>query len=83
VAGAKFEQAMARLEAIVAELEKGELSLDESLKIFEEGVRLSKHCLKVLEEAERKIEVLVQDKNGKKQLRAFTSVDDDADESDG
>jgi exodeoxyribonuclease VII small subunit len=83
VAGAKFEQAMARLEAIVAELEKGELSLDESLKIFEEGVRLSKHCLKVLEEAERKIEVLVQDKNGKKQLRAFTAVDDDADESDG
>ncbi len=83
MAGAKFEQAMARLEAIVAELEKGELSLDESLKIFEEGVRLSKHCLKVLEEAERKIEVLVQDKNGKKQLRAFTAVDDDADESDG
>jgi exodeoxyribonuclease VII small subunit len=81
VAGAKFEQAMARLEAIVAELEKGELSLDESLKIFEEGVRLSKHCLKVLEEAERKIEVLVQDKNGKKQLRAFTSADDDAGES--
>lgn len=83
MAGAKFEQAMARLEAIVAELEKGELSLDESLKIFEEGVRLSKHCLKVLEEAERKIEVLVQDKNGKKQLRAFTAVDDEADESDG
>ncbi|MCP9447370.1 MAG: exodeoxyribonuclease VII small subunit [Nitrospira sp.] len=82
MAGAKFEQAMARLEAIVAELEKGELSLDESLKIFEEGVRLSKHCLKVLEEAERKIEVLVQDKNGKKQLRAFTSADDNVDESD-
>lgn len=82
MAGAKFEQAMARLEAIVAELEKGDLSLDESLKIFEEGVRLSKHCLKVLEEAERKIEVLVQDKNGKKQLKAFTSADDDADESD-
>ncbi|MCP9440294.1 MAG: exodeoxyribonuclease VII small subunit [Nitrospira sp.] len=82
MAGVKFEQAMARLEAIVAELEKGDLSLDESLKIFEEGVRLSKHCLKVLEEAERKIEVLVQDKNGKKHLRAFTSADDDADESD-
>ena len=72
MAGVKFEQAMARLEAIVADLEKGDLSLDESLKIFEEGVRLSKNCLKVLEEAERKIEVLVQDKNGKKQLRAFS-----------
>jgi exodeoxyribonuclease VII small subunit len=76
VAGVKFEQAMARLEAIVHELEKGDLSLDESLKIFEEGIRLSKNCLKVLEEAERKVEVLVQDTNGKRQLRAF-SVDDD------
>lgn len=77
MAGVKFEQAMARLEAIVGELEKGDLPLDESLKIFEEGIRLSKNCLKVLEEAERKVEVLVQDKNGKKQLRAFTSGDID------
>lgn len=76
----KFEQAMARLEAIVGQLENGDLSLDESLKIFEEGIRLSKNCLKVLEEAERKVEVLVQDTNGKKQLRAF-SLDDDADEA--
>ena len=77
MAGVKFEQAMARLEVIVGELEKGDLPLDESLKIFEEGIRLSKSCLKVLEEAERKVEVLVQDKNGKKQLRAFTSDDID------
>lgn len=76
VAGVKFEQAMARLEAIVGELEKGDLPLDESLKIFEEGIRLSKNCLKVLEDAERKIEVLVQDKNGKKQLRAFSPAED-------
>jgi len=82
VAGVKFEQAMARLEAIVAELEKGDLPLDESLKIFEEGIRLSKNCLKVLEEAERKIEVLVQDKNGKKQLRAFSPGDEDTAEVD-
>jgi len=75
VAGVKFEQAMARLEAIVGELEKGDLPLDESLRIFEEGIRLSKNCLKVLEDAERKVEVLVQDKNGKKHLRAFTSDD--------
>jgi len=79
VAAVKFEQAMARLEAIVGELEKGDLPLDESLKIFEEGIRLSKNCLKVLEEAEHKVEVLVQDKNGKKQLRAFSLDDDDAD----
>jgi len=81
VAGVKFEQAMARLEAIVGELEKGDLPLDESLKIFEEGIRLSKNCLKVLEEAERKIEVLVQDKNGKKQIRAYSSCNDDNHES--
>ena len=79
MAAVKFEQAMARLEAIVGELEKGDLPLDESLKIFEEGIRLSKNCLKVLEEAEHKVEVLVQDKNGKKQLRAFSLDDDDAD----
>ena len=83
MAGVKFEQAMARLEAIVGELEKGDLPLDESLKIFEEGIRLSKNCLKVLEEAERKVEVLVQDKNGKKQLRAFTSEDSDLKDSCG
>ncbi|MDH5639949.1 MAG: exodeoxyribonuclease VII small subunit [Nitrospira sp.] len=82
MAGVKFEQAMARLEVIVAELEKGDLPLDESLKIFEEGIRLSKNCLKVLEEAERKIEVLVQDKNGKKQLRAFSPVDEETGEVD-
>ncbi|MEQ1654776.1 MAG: exodeoxyribonuclease VII small subunit [Nitrospira sp.] len=80
MAAVKFEQAMARLEAIVGQLENGDLSLDESLKIFEEGIRLSKNCLKVLEEAERKVEVLVQDTNGKKQLRAF-SLDDDAGEA--
>ena len=79
MAAVKFEQAMARLEAIVGELEKGDLPLDESLKIFEEGIRLSKNCLKVLEDAERKVEVLVQDTNGKKQLRAFSLDDDDAD----
>lgn len=83
MARVKFEQAMARLEVIVGELEKGDLPLDESLKIFEEGIRLSKNCLKVLEEAERKVEVLVQDKNGKKQLRAFMSDDSDVLESAG
>jgi exodeoxyribonuclease VII small subunit len=68
----KFEDALARLETIVAELEKGELPLDASLKIFEEGIKLSKTCLKMLDDAERKVEILVQDKDGKKRLRAFT-----------
>lgn len=76
----KFEDAMARLETIVSELEKGDLPLDESLKIFEEGIRLSKTCLKMLDEAERKVEILVQDKEGKKRLRAFSL---DVEEDDG
>lgn len=80
MATVKFEQAMARLEAIVGELERGDLPLDESLKIFEEGIRLSKSCLKVLEDAEKKVEVLVQEKNGKKKLQAF-SPDDEVDDS--
>ncbi len=67
----KFEQALARLETIVTELERGELPLDESLKIFEEGIKLSKTCLKVLDDAERKVEILVQDKDGKKRIQAF------------
>lgn len=77
----KFEQAVARLEAIVGELEKGDLPLDESLKIFEEGIRLSKTCLKILEDAERKVEVLVQEQNGKKRLHAFTQDVEDSSSS--
>jgi exodeoxyribonuclease VII small subunit len=68
---------MARLETIVAELEKGDLPLDDSLKIFEEGIRLSKTCLKMLEDAERKVEILVQEKDGKKRIQAFTLGDEE------
>ncbi len=80
MATVKFEDAMARLETIVSELERGDLPLDESLKIFEEGVRLSKTCLKMLDDTERKVELLVQDKDGKRRLRAFTLGDEEADE---
>jgi len=76
----KFEHALARLETIVTELERGELPLDESLKIFEEGVKLSKTCLKILDEAEKKVEILVQDKDGKKRIQAFSIGEDLSDE---
>lgn len=79
MAPVKFEQAMARLETIVSELEKGDLSLDDSLRIFEEGIKLSKTCLKMLDDAERKVEILVQDKDGRKRLRAL-SLEEDEDE---
>jgi exodeoxyribonuclease VII small subunit len=62
--GPKFEEAMARLEAIVHALEAGNLSLDESLKVFEEGTGLLRYCTRRLEEAERRIEILMQDESG-------------------
>lgn len=76
----KFEDALARLESIATELENGDLPLDESLKIFEEGIRLSKTCLKMLDEAERKVEILIQEKDGKKRLRAYNLGSEEADE---
>ncbi len=60
----KFEQTLGRLEEIVAELEAGELPLDQSLKLFEEGVKLARICNARLEEAERKVAILLKDKNG-------------------
>ncbi len=60
----RFETALARLEEIVQALEKGELPLEQSLKLFEEGVRLARYCTKRLDEAERKVEILLKDKEG-------------------
>ncbi|MFA5073327.1 MAG: exodeoxyribonuclease VII small subunit [Nitrospirota bacterium] len=59
-----FEASLARLEKIVQELEQGDLELEKSLKLFEEGIKLSRLCNKRLEEAERKVEILVKDSSG-------------------
>ena len=59
-----FEEAMAKLEASVASLEGGKLTLDEALSVFEEGIALVKKCRKDLDTAEQKIEILLKDKNG-------------------
>ncbi|NTW58609.1 MAG: exodeoxyribonuclease VII small subunit [Nitrospirae bacterium] len=67
----KFEAALARLEEIVRSLESGELGLEQSLKLFEEGVKLARVCNARLEEAERKVEVLLKDKNGKMTTKPF------------
>lgn len=61
----KFESALARLEDIVHQIETGELSLEQSLKLFEEGVKLARLCTARLEEAERKVDILLKDKDGK------------------
>lgn len=54
-----FEEAMKKLEQITAELEKGDLSLDESVKKLEEGIKLSKECNKILEDSEKRINILI------------------------
>lgn len=55
-----FEQAMLKLEKIVRELEGGEVSLEESIKLFEEGVRLSAVCSSLLKEAKQKVDILIE-----------------------
>lgn len=67
----KFEEALKKLEDIVSELEKGDLSLDDSLSRYEEGIRLSVACTKKLEAAKKKVELLVKSGEDKFDLRAF------------
>jgi len=59
-----FEQSLNDLERIVKQLEEGDLPLEESLKLFEEGVKLSRECRERLTTAERRIQVLMKDANG-------------------
>jgi exodeoxyribonuclease VII small subunit len=61
----KFEAALARLEELVKELEQGDLPLEQSLKLFEEGIKLSRICNRRLEDAERRVELLLKDATGK------------------
>ena len=59
-----FESSLSELEAVVRQLENGDLPLEESLKLFENGVRLSRECRERLTSAERRIEVLMKDSDG-------------------
>jgi exodeoxyribonuclease VII small subunit len=70
---AKFEECIQRLEKIVHELEKGDVPLEKSLTLFEEGMQLSSTCRKELEEAEGKVEILLK-QNGKVQPEPFEPV---------
>lgn len=65
-----FEQSLEELEKIVAELEKGDISLEESLKSFEKGVELTRACQKALQEAEQKVQILIE-QGGKASLEPF------------
>ena len=66
-----FESSLASLERIVRELERGDLPLERSLELFEQGVRLSRECQERLNEAERRIEVLLRDGEGRTSAVAF------------
>ena len=68
---ASFEAALKELEGIVKRLESGEAKLEESLGLFERGIQLSRYCSRKLEEAEKKIELLVKDSRGEYVGRPF------------
>ena len=65
-----FEDNMEKLEKIVTDLEKGNLNLDDSVEKFEEGMKISKECNKILEEAEKKITILLEE-NGETKEQDF------------
>jgi exodeoxyribonuclease VII small subunit len=66
-----FETSLEELERIVRELERGDLPLEKSLELFEQGVKLSRACQERLNEAERRIEVLTRDSQGRPGVRPF------------
>ena len=68
-----FEEAIQNLENIVNELETGKLTLDESVKKFEEGMKISKDCSKLLEDAEKRITIILE-KNGELKEEDFITV---------
>lgn len=67
----KFEEAIKKLEKIVEDLESGDLSLDDAIKRYEEGIKLSGLCSKKLEAIQKKVEVLIKSTQGKFQTASF------------
>ncbi len=70
-----FEESLKKLEIIVEQMEKGELGLEESLKLFEEGVNLSTACKKELDEAEGKVQILIKQRDGSLSAEPFPLED--------
>jgi len=71
-----FEQSLKKLEQIVEEIESGSLPLEQALKKFEAGVKLSEECTTLLNDAEKKVRILMKDKNGGYSDEPFASDDD-------
>ena len=74
--GMTFEKALADLEQVVAKLEKGGIGLNESLALFEKGVKLSRFLKSELDKAERKVEILLRDESGDERLEDFDAPED-------
>jgi exodeoxyribonuclease VII small subunit len=75
MAKTNFEKDLKKLEDIVARLEEGDVPLNESMKLFEEGVKLSRLCSTRLDKAEKKIEIITADKNGNITAKPFEAGD--------
>ena len=78
-----FEKALAELEQIVAKLEKGGVSLNESLALFEKGVKMSRFLRGELDKAERKVEILLKDEKGHLKAEDFEAEEDGKEEGGG
>ena len=78
----EFEKAFQQLEKIVQRLESEELPLDDSLQLFEEGIRLSRFCNQKLEEVEKKIELILADAKGQPRIEPFEGDEEEAEEQD-
>jgi len=72
-----FEEALSRLEEIVRELEKGEIGIEEALKLFEEGTGLSKLCAKKLSNVEKRVEILKKGEKNEEVLELFQELDEE------
>lgn len=75
-----FEASLEALEQIVHQLEDGDLPLDKSLELFEQGIRLSRECQERLSQAERRIEILLRDNQGRPVATPFKEPTSDAPE---
>ncbi|MCJ7663700.1 MAG: exodeoxyribonuclease VII small subunit [Desulfobacterales bacterium] len=74
-----FEEALRELEEIVNRLEQGEIPLEEALQLFEQGVKLSRSCHTKLDEAQKRVEILLKDENGKMTVQPFKMEQGDED----
>jgi exodeoxyribonuclease VII small subunit len=78
---AGFEEHLTQLETVVERLERGDLTLDESVRLFEEGMKLSQACKVELERAEGRVQVLVEGKGGKMQVAEMDAEEEDSEET--